>query len=107
MKWLTRVGIPEQAHKYPGQLSGGQQQRVAIARALTMQPKILLRDPQLPVELLPADWHGRSAYQLCASLYRDVYRAADDYLTETLETEHGQLPGNEPQFYSRFGGLEA
>ncbi len=44
MKWLTRVGIPEQADKYPGQLSGGQQQRVAIARCLTMQPKILLFD---------------------------------------------------------------
>lgn len=41
---LTRVGIPEQAHKYPGQLSGGQQQRVAIARALAMQPKIMLFD---------------------------------------------------------------
>ncbi len=44
MKWLTRVGIPDQANKYPGQLSGGQQQRVAIARALTMQPKVLLFD---------------------------------------------------------------
>lgn len=44
MKWLTRVGIPEQASKYPGQLSGGQQQRVAIARTLTMEPKILLFD---------------------------------------------------------------
>ena len=44
MEWLTRVGIPEQANKYPGQLSGGQQQRVAIARSLTMQPKILLFD---------------------------------------------------------------
>ena len=44
MQWLTRVGIPEQADKYPGQLSGGQQQRVAIARCLTMQPKILLFD---------------------------------------------------------------
>src|SRR3990172_13409651 len=41
---LTRVGIPEQAHKYPGQLSGGQQQRVAIARALAMDPKIMLFD---------------------------------------------------------------
>jgi general L-amino acid transport system ATP-binding protein len=41
---LERVGIPEQANKYPGQLSGGQQQRVAIARALAMQPKILLFD---------------------------------------------------------------
>jgi len=41
---LGRVGIPEQADKYPGQLSGGQQQRVAIARALAMQPKIMLFD---------------------------------------------------------------
>jgi general L-amino acid transport system ATP-binding protein len=41
---LERVGIPEQARKYPGQLSGGQQQRVAIARALAMEPKIMLFD---------------------------------------------------------------
>jgi general L-amino acid transport system ATP-binding protein len=44
LQLLERVGIPEQAHKYPGQLSGGQQQRVAIARALAMQPKIMLFD---------------------------------------------------------------
>jgi general L-amino acid transport system ATP-binding protein len=44
MQLLRRVGIPEQANKYPGQLSGGQQQRVAIARALAMQPKIMLFD---------------------------------------------------------------
>jgi len=44
MQLLERVGIPEQAHKYPGHLSGGQQQRVAIARALAMQPKIMLFD---------------------------------------------------------------
>ncbi len=41
---LERVGIPEQADKYPAQLSGGQQQRVAMARALAMQPKIMLFD---------------------------------------------------------------
>jgi general L-amino acid transport system ATP-binding protein len=44
MELLERVGIPEQADKYPGQLSGGQQQRVAIARALAMRPKIMLFD---------------------------------------------------------------
>jgi len=42
--WLARVGIPEQADKYPGQLSGGQQQRVAIARTLCMEPLILMFD---------------------------------------------------------------
>ena len=44
MELLERVGIPEQAAKYPAELSGGQQQRVAIARALAMQPKIMLFD---------------------------------------------------------------
>ena len=44
MHYLSRVKIPEQAGKYPGQLSGGQQQRVAIARALCMNPKIMLFD---------------------------------------------------------------
>jgi general L-amino acid transport system ATP-binding protein len=44
LELLRRVGIEEQALKFPGQLSGGQQQRVAIARALAMQPKIMLFD---------------------------------------------------------------
>lgn len=44
MDLLTKVGIAEQADKYPTQLSGGQQQRVAIARALAMEPKVLLFD---------------------------------------------------------------
>ncbi len=58
---LERVGIPEQAEKYPGQLSGGQQQRVAIARALAMEPKIMLfdeptsaLDPEMIKEVLDA-----------------------------------------------------
>ena len=44
MALLERVGIPEQADKFPGQLSGGQQQRVAIARSLAMEPRIMLFD---------------------------------------------------------------
>ena len=44
MTFLTRVKIPDQAHKYPARLSGGQQQRVAIARALCMNPNIMLFD---------------------------------------------------------------
>jgi len=44
MELLERVGIADQAHKYPAQLSGGQQQRAAIVRALAMEPKIMLFD---------------------------------------------------------------
>jgi ABC-type polar amino acid transport system ATPase subunit len=44
MYFLRKVGIPEQASKYPGELSGGQQQRVAIARALAMEPRVMLFD---------------------------------------------------------------
>ena len=44
MELLSRVGIQEQAHKYPIELSGGQQQRVAIARALAMKPKVMIFD---------------------------------------------------------------
>ena len=61
MELLERVGIPEQADKFPGQLSGGQQQRVAIARALAMDPKIMLfdeptsaLDPEMIKEVLDA-----------------------------------------------------
>ncbi len=45
---LERVGIANQAEKYPAQLSGGQQQRVAIARALAMNPKVMLFDERHP-----------------------------------------------------------
>jgi general L-amino acid transport system ATP-binding protein len=61
LQLLERVGILEQAKKFPGQLSGGQQQRVAIARALAMQPKIMLfdeptsaLDPEMVREVLDA-----------------------------------------------------
>ncbi|MDQ4093856.1 MAG: amino acid ABC transporter ATP-binding protein [Actinomycetota bacterium] len=44
MRLIERVGITDQADKYPAQLSGGQQQRAAIARALAMRPKVMLFD---------------------------------------------------------------
>jgi phenylacetic acid degradation operon negative regulatory protein len=79
-----------------------------LIRTLLIQEyrKVLLRDPQLPAELLPSDWHGTAAYQLCRNLYQAVYVAADDYLTTTMESADGALPPPGASFMRRFGGLK-
>ena len=79
-----------------------------VVRTLLIQEyrKVLLRDPQLPSDLLPANWHGNAAYQLCRNLYQAVYRQADRYLTATMETADGPLPPTNKAFMDRFGGLE-
>jgi phenylacetic acid degradation operon negative regulatory protein len=78
-----------------------------VARTLLIQEyrKVLLRDPQLPQALLPAGWHGTAAYQLCRNLYHALYQAADDYLTEIMETADGPLPPPAGDYLQRFGGL--
>ena len=62
-KYLERVRIGDQAHKYPAQLSGGQQQRVAIARALCMEPKAMLFDE--PTSALDPEMVRRSWTRWC------------------------------------------
>ena len=82
-------------------------QSAFLVRTLLIQEyrKVLLRDPQLPVELLPAEWHGAAAYQLCRNLYRNVYAGADAYLDTALESADGPLPPPTAAFMRRFGGL--
>ena len=82
-------------------------QTAFLIRTLLIQEyrKVLLRDPQLPSELLPANWHGTAAYQLCRNLYLAVYQQADAYLSATMETADGQLPPPSRHFMQRFGGL--
>ena len=78
-----------------------------LVRTLLIQEyrKVLLRDPQLPAELLPADWHGTAAYQLCRNLYRALFEAADEYLSDVMETADGPLPPPTKRYFERFGGL--
>jgi general L-amino acid transport system ATP-binding protein len=87
MQLLERVGIPEQARKYPAQLSGGQQQRVAIARALAMQPKIMLfdeptsaLDPEMISEVLDVmrELAASGMTMLCITHEMGFARAAAD-----------------------------
>ncbi len=68
--------------------------------------KVLLRDPLLPAELLPADWQGRAAYQLCRNLYLALHEASDHYLDRAMETADGPLPPPTGAFWKRFGGLQ-
>lgn len=67
--------------------------------------RVLLRDPQLPEELLPSDWEGTAARLLCRNLYRLVTEKTEQHLSDSLETAEGPLPDASPSFYKRFGGL--
>jgi phenylacetic acid degradation operon negative regulatory protein len=80
-----------------------------VARTLLIQEyrKVLLRDPQLPLELVPSGWHGTAAYQLCRNLYLGLYGAADAFLSDAMETADGPLPPPSKDYLQRFGGLVA
>lgn len=67
--------------------------------------RLVLRDPDLPAELLPADWAGAAARLLCRNLYRAVEQAAEAHLLARLETAEGPLPEAAAYYYERFGGL--
>ncbi len=67
--------------------------------------KIHLRDPLLPAELLPQDWVGNDAQQLCRDLYARLFNASERYLTATACTQNGALPAPGKDIYLRFGGL--
>jgi phenylacetic acid degradation operon negative regulatory protein len=66
--------------------------------------KIHLRDPLLPQALLPGDWIGARAYDLCGNLYAEVFAAAEDFLTVTASTLDEPLPAADVSTYGRFGG---
>ena len=67
--------------------------------------KIHLRDPMLPAALLPANWAGADAQQLCRNLYAKVFAASEQYLSATAQTQVGALPSPTAEIFQRFGGL--
>lgn len=82
-------------------------QQCFLARLLLIHEyrKLVLRDPELPEELLPSGWEGRAARQLCRNLYRALYEGAEQWLGNALETADGPVPAPSAAFYKRFGGL--
>jgi phenylacetic acid degradation operon negative regulatory protein len=67
--------------------------------------RVELHDPQLPHALLPADWPGVRAYELCRDIYLRTYKEAEDYVSTALQREDDHVPDAVPDFYQRFGGL--
>ena len=64
--------------------------------------KVHLLDPQLPRPLLPQDWAGNAAYELCQSLYRQIAQRSDEYVQSMLTTSGGALPPPAAEVYQRF-----
>ncbi|ENV46118.1 phenylacetic acid degradation operon negative regulatory protein PaaX [Acinetobacter brisouii CIP 110357] len=68
--------------------------------------RILLKDPSLPLELLPADWPAVNARNLSVNIYKRIFEQADEYFLSIAKTAEGSLPAINSSFYKRFGGLE-
>ncbi|RJF96349.1 phenylacetic acid degradation operon negative regulatory protein PaaX [Noviherbaspirillum saxi] len=67
--------------------------------------RVQLHDPQLPLELLPENWPGKTAHELCHRIYEVTHAQAEQFITETLRREDEEAPEAAPYFYQRFGGL--
>ena len=84
-------------------------QQCFVLRTLLMHEfrRVQLRDPQLPQQLLYADWPGHTARALCRELYLLTQDGARSHLMTVLETAQGPLPEPAANYYTRFGGLPA
>ncbi len=67
--------------------------------------RVLLHDPKLPAALLPENWPGFAAYDICRQIYDATHRTADEHLVAIMEAEAGYVPPLGPYFFLRFGGL--
>lgn len=78
-----------------------------VVRTLLMHEfrRVLLRDPQLPPQLLPKDWPGETARRMCRDLYSLTQCGAEQHLMDVLETAEGPLPPPAEDFFRRFGGV--
>ena len=68
--------------------------------------RILLKDPDLPSELLPTNWLALNARNLSSNLYQLVASTGEEFFMAYARTSEGSMPPLHPQFYKRFGGLK-
>ncbi len=94
----------DEAPKYSSDLNRGQAFTLRILLIHDFR-RILLKDPVLPDSLLPSDWLGGKARDLCASIYLRIAPIADSYLVSRLETESGVIPALPNSYHARFLGL--
>ena len=68
--------------------------------------RLLLRDPELPDVLLPGDWPGHQARQLCREIYHRLLPASERHLDRHFQLANGQTPEASPTVYARFGEVD-
>jgi phenylacetic acid degradation operon negative regulatory protein len=103
-RFAVRFGLIEAA------LVGRIEPRIGfIVRTLLIHEyrRLHLRDPLLPARLLPPDWPGLRAAELCRSIYSRVFTASEAELSAVAEQLDGALPPAEPSVLQRFGGFAA
>ena len=96
-------------HPRPGRI--GRRERLTDVDAFTARillihyyRRVVLRDPRLPTALLPKDWPGRAARQLCGEIYRGLLPASEQWLDSNGTNEAGPLPKAGEALARRFGG---
>ncbi|RJG08164.1 phenylacetic acid degradation operon negative regulatory protein PaaX [Noviherbaspirillum cavernae] len=82
-------------------------ERAFIIRTLLIHAfrRVQLHDPQLPLDLLPAQWPGTPAYALCRDIYQLAFKEAEEYILTTLQREDQHVPAAASYVHQRFGGL--
>ena len=105
-KFLRRFGgVIERFRAVPAGEHDPEQCFVVRTLLIHEYRRVLLRDPRLPVALLPLDWPGGAAYALCRDFYRLTRRSAERHLLAVLEGPRGALPPANAAFHERFAGL--
>ncbi|HET9046960.1 MAG TPA: phenylacetic acid degradation operon negative regulatory protein PaaX [Casimicrobiaceae bacterium] len=105
-KLIARFGMVIDRFRSTPQAQDAEQCFVVRTLLIHAYRRVLLRDPQLPPSLLPAEWPGAAAYALTRDFYRLTHAVAERHLAATFAADGEVLPPADATFYNRFGGLQ-